>query len=186
MNYNRILLNIKYPKLIVLAAMIIISFTLFQLPGPGDWVRSLGILTYPISLLAGFLLAFGVIAPFIAGFLVNARQENILLVAVLIAFGACIADLFIFSVIRKAFLKKVQHVDKKNIVIRARAEAIKRFGEFPINLASYYLAGILIAIPIPDKFGLAILDGLGKISNRKLVMVSFAMNFIVAMFFLLV
>ena len=126
--------------------------------------------------LAGTLFSFGFTTPISMGFLINVEVESIILAALLGGFGAMLADLTIFKVIRFSFMDEIKKLEK--------TKAIKRIEEIVENnryirikhYLLYVFSGLIIASPLPDEIGVSILAGLTHIKPFKLALISFCCN----------
>ena len=94
------LFNYKYPKLTILLLSIIFSYYLFSNDSVVSYINHLNGLSYLGILIAGFLFSFGFTTPFAIGFFFTYSSENILLTAIIGGFGALLADITIFKLIK--------------------------------------------------------------------------------------
>jgi len=166
----------KYPKLLGLLLAIALAYILFKNPAVNGFMLEIGSYGYIGVFIAGMLFAFGFTAPFAAGFFLTLNPSNIWIVGLIGGIGALVSDLFIFSFIKFSFedefnrlkdtklLKKMKRLTENNIMKKIKVYIL------------YGFAGILIASPLPDEFGVTLLAGLSAIKLRTLAIISFLLN----------
>ena len=169
--------RLKYPKLLTLIFIILISYFVFQLDPVNSFLDKISFkYAYISSFIAGLLLPFGFTAPFAAGVFINLIAENILLATVLGGIGGLISDMVIFKIIRLSFMdefEKLEHTKMmEEITYLLDTNAIHRFKMYII----YALAGLMIASPLPDEAGVAMLAGMTRINAYTLAILSFALH----------
>lgn len=169
---SKILFRLKYPKLIILITTFYLAYKLYSsnsLPFQDQIINS----GYAGALLAGVFFAYGfTAAPATAVLLLLAKTQNILFTGLIAGFGALVGDIFIFKFIRLGFTDEIEKLSKEKIVKRVRKK-IPDFLEF------YFLpvlASFLIATPLPDEIGVALLASTRQISTRVFSMISFTLN----------
>ncbi len=174
----RRLFKFKYPKLLVLAIFIILSYLLFSNEDVQNFVLGLGNLSYIGVFLAGILLAFGFTAPFAVGFFIISDYPLIFIAAVLGALGAMVGDLIIFRFIRSYFMDEFIRLEHTKEVKKITELIKKEFSHKARIYLIYAFAGIAISSPLPDELGLVMLAGLTKINGFLLGKISFVLHFI--------
>jgi hypothetical protein len=170
--------HIKYPKLILLLCSFVLAYTLYVLgyfdPLPG-MLRGYG---YVSMFLGGLLFSFGFTTPFaIVIFVAMANEVHPLLGAVVAGCGAVIADMTIFGLIRFSFLDELHRL-KTSVMLRMVRAQIHR-ETMPERIRQYVLwsiAGIIIASPLPDEFGVTLLSGLSEIKEKQFAITCFIFN----------
>jgi hypothetical protein len=131
------------------------------------------------------LLAFGFTAPFAVGFFIVVQPESILLAVLLGGMGALSSDMLIFKFIKVSFIDEFEQLRREKPVLRFRRLIRNNLGLRVSNYLLYVFAGILIATPLPDEIGVAMLAGLTHINLRVLAVISFILH-AVAIWLLLV
>lgn len=168
----------KFKKITVLALSILATYYLFTYTSFGDIVSSLGNLSYLGIFIAGMALAFGFLAPVAAGFLITLDPSNILVHALIASLGTVISDILMFKFVRFSFLDEFTSLKK--------TKAIKKFNQLIDHSVlhkikiyiSYSFIGIMLASPLPDEIGVAMLAGLTKIKPKALALISYILHFI--------
>lgn len=161
--------------------MLIISITasyiLFNTFTFQHFVHGLNAYSYLGIFIAGMLFTFGFSAPFAVAFFVAINGDvNIIDAALVGGFGAFIGDIIIFNLIRFSFmdeLTRIKHfhmfqtfnrIFQKNILFRIR------------TYLTLVLAGIIIASPLPDEIGVAMLAGFTEVNEKAFAVISFILN----------
>ncbi len=170
---------LDYPRLIALGACIGAAYVLYQI-GMFEWLdgRFHGF-GYPGAFGAGLLFSYGFTTPFaIAAFVELAHEVNPWIAAPLAGVGALLSDLVIFELLRlSAFGKEIDRLGRTTIVSRLHAllhhetvpEQVRR-------LTLWTLAAVVIASPLPDEIGVALLSTTTRLSQRAFVILCFAVN----------
>ncbi len=172
----RFIFEFKYPKLFLLMLSIILAYYLFRNPAVAAKIAPLHELSYLGIFLAGLLFSFGFTAPFAVGFFLVVNPDNIFLAALAGGFGAFLSDMIIFKTIKLSLmdefllLKRTTPLKKINKIIKTNFEWRIR------NYILYFFVGLIIASPLPDELGIAMLAGLTEIDQRKLGAISIVMN----------
>jgi len=159
----------KYPKFLLLFITFLIAYLLFygkEYAPFRDFIAGLG---YSGTFVAGIMFTYGFTA---AIFLILAQHQNIYLASLIGGVGALIGDLFIFSFIRQSFADEIRRLSREKVV--------KYFnGRLPGRLKEYLLpvvAGFVIASPLPDEIGVAMLAASKIISIKIFSVISYALN----------
>lgn len=170
------LFKFKYPKIMLLIVMIVLSYLIFRNPSISNYLSHLGSLGYLGIFIGGILFAFGFTAPFSVGLFILLAPSNIWIAGIVGGFGALISDLLIFRFIKVSFESEFKRL-RKTKAIRGMEYLIQRsVGERIKVYLMYTFAGILIASPLPDEIGVIMLAGLTKINFRVLAILSFILN----------
>ena len=163
----------KYPKFLLLFITFLIAYLMFYGKDYApfrDFIAGLG---YSGIFVAGIMFTYGfTAAPATAIFLILAQHQNIYLASLIGGLGALISDLFIFTFIRLSFVNEIRKLSKEKIVRYFN-------GRLPGRLKEYLLpvvAGFIIASPLPDEIGVAMLAASKVISTKIFSVVSYALN----------
>ena len=166
----------KYPKLLGLLLAIVLAYVLFKNPAVNSFISGIGDYGYIGVFIAGMLFAFGFTAPFAAGFFITLNPSNFLLAGLIGGVGALVSDIFIFNFIKFSFQDEFDHLKNTKLLKRMKLltenNIIKKVKVYLL----YGFAGILIASPLPDEFGVTLLAGLSSIRLRTLAIISFILN----------
>ncbi|MCX6711622.1 MAG: hypothetical protein NT139_01115, partial [Candidatus Woesearchaeota archaeon] len=87
-------------------------------------------------------------------------------------FGALIGDLMIFSFIRLSFKDEINRISKERIFLYINRKIPKVMRKYIIPI----FAGFLIASPLPDEIGVALLASSRNISIRLFSIISYCLN----------
>jgi hypothetical protein len=165
--------KIRYPKLTLLAFTFVIAYFMFQ---EKDFLHLTGLTTSTGHLgifIAGVFFAYGfTAAPAMAVMLILAKGQNILFAGLLGGFGAMVGDLIIFDFLRFSFADEIKLLSKE-MWVRALHESLHgtvRKYLIPV------LAGLIIASPLPDEIGVALLAASRHIRTRTFMAISYALN----------
>lgn len=170
---------LDYPRLIALGACIGAAYVLYQL-GMFEWLdgRMHGF-GYPGAFAAGLLFSYGFTTPFaIAAFVEMGHEVNPWIAAPLAGLGALLSDLVIFELLRlSAFGKEIDRLGKTTLMTRMHAMIHhETVPEFLRKLSLWSLAAFVIASPLPDEIGVALLSTTTRLSQRAFVLLCFAVN----------
>lgn len=96
---------------------------------------------------------------------------NPLLIGFLGGLGALIADLVIFRFVKTNIASDLKLVDKK----LARGFFTRHLLQGPFRLIAFSLGVLIIASPLPDEIGIALLS-ISKLSVSEFILVSYTLN----------
>lgn len=166
-------LKLKYPKFLLLFLSFLVAYVLFygrSSSALNSFILSLG---FGGALLAGIMYAYGfTAAPATAIFLIMAPHQNIYLSGMIGGVGALLADLIIFEFIRDNFQDEIQMLSKEKVVIFIHQHTPKSIKDLLLPV----LAGLIIASPLPDEIGVALLASSRTISMQAFTMISLVLN----------
>lgn len=170
-------MTIRYPKLLALAIAIAAAYVLGHFGFFERAAFTLNARGYASMFLAGLLFAFGFTAPFAVGFFIElADTVHPVIGALLGGLGALCADLAIFKFIRFTFQDEFEKLRISNL-----GQWIRELfdGNFSQRLKKYFVwsvAGLIIASPLPDEFGITLLSGFTRIKPAIFAVISFSLN----------
>lgn len=135
-------------------------------------ITEIGSLGYLGAFFAGiFFVSTFTVAPSAVVLFYIASQMDLWLVAVIAGFGAVVGDFLIFR-----FLKDSVFEEIKPVFRRLTGERLQKLFETPhFGRLSMVLGAVIIASPLPDETGLALL-GLSKIKRWQFLLLSFFLN----------
>jgi len=175
-NKMRRLFKFRYPKLTLLVAIVILAYIIFSDERTSLIIGSFDELGYLSSFLFGLLFSFGFTTPFSVGYFITAQTQNVFISAIIGGFGALLADLFIFKLIKISFMDEFRRLEKtqplKEMIYLADKDLSIRVRHYLL----YILAGLIISSPLPDELGITMLAGLSHIKAGKLALISFIFN----------
>lgn len=170
------LFKFRYPKIIFLIVIIVLSYFIFRNPFVSNYLSHLGNLGYLSIFIGGILFAFGFTAPLSIGLFISLNPSNIWIAGIIGGFGALISDLLIFKFIKISFKDEFKRLSKTK-TMKSIGLLIQRSLGVKIKVyLMYVFAGILIASPLPDEIGVIMLVGLTKINFKILAIISFILN----------
>ncbi|HLC39578.1 MAG TPA: hypothetical protein VJJ76_01720 [archaeon] len=166
----------KHRNLMWLLISIIIAYIIIQVPGITERIEKIGDFGYVGSFIAGLLFTYALTtAPATAAiFVLGKTLQTPFIIAVIGATGAVISDYLIFRFVRDRLLNELKTTGE---------EILGRGIHFSVNpngLAAKVipiLAGLIIASPLPDELGAALL-GAAKIRTRVFIQYAFIFNLI--------
>lgn len=170
---NKFLRKIKYPKLILLIISFIVAYFLFNSRYFNSFHAFLVSIGYLGTFLAGILYDYGfTAASATAILLLLAKEQNIFFSWIIASFGAVIGDLIIFGLIRHSGLR-VKKTTKERIIrmlhIKNKRGTVKKY-LIPA------VGGLLIASPLPDEVGVALLAYSKHMSIKKFTIIAYVLD----------
>ncbi|MCK9351932.1 MAG: hypothetical protein WCT49_01380 [Candidatus Paceibacterota bacterium] len=135
-------------------------------------IAKIGSLGYFGAFLAGiFFVSTFTVAPAAVVIFYLAAQMDIWAVALMAGLGAVTGDFLIFSFLKDGVFEEIRPVFR-----RLTGERLQKLFETPhFGRLSMVLGAIIIASPLPDETGLALL-GLSKIKRWQFFLLSFLLN----------
>lgn len=165
-------IKIKYPKFLLLIITVVIACILFgnkDMVFVQNFLKSFGIFG---GFFTGIFFVYSFTAiPASAVFLILAKQQNIFFLGITGGIGALVGDLLIFYFIRHSFSDEIELLAKEKFIVWINKKIPKflRYYIMPI------LAGIMIASPLPDEIGIAMLAS-SRLSTRVFSALSLLLN----------
>lgn len=171
--------RIVYPRLLLLCMSFVFAYLLYMaglFDAMHGVLRGMG---YVSIFLAGLLFSYGFTTPFaIALFVEMAWDVNPWIAAPLAGLGALIADLVIVSLMRTSLLHTEIVQLRRNIVIRKIRWLLKHehIPERVRRAMVFCFAGLIIASPLPDEFGVALVESVADVDTKYFAVLSFVLN----------
>lgn len=164
--------NWKFKNTLGLFLGLALFFFFLDHPLVVQTITKIGSLGYFGAFLAGiFFVSTFTVAPSAIVLFYLASQMNLWLIALSAGLGAVFGDFLIFS-----FLKDGVFEEIKPVFRRVTGERLQKLFETPhFGRLSMVLGAIIIASPLPDETGLALL-GLSKIKRWQFFLLSFVLN----------
>lgn len=158
--------------LILIALSIGVAVLLVRSGAIHTFAEGLGEFEWAGTVIAGMLFtSVFTTAPAIAILGELAQEHGVLSVALLGAIGAVVGDIVIFNVVRDRFAEDLKFLLQHRK--RSRFTHIFRTRFFHSLLP--FFGALIIASPLPDELGLALL-GLSGVRDRSFIFISYAMN----------
>ncbi len=170
------LLIFSYPKLTLYVIAVIGAYFVFQIPAIHEFISSFASWMYVAIFFGGLLFSAGFTTPIATGFFLALSPPDIYVAALVAGVGALIVDMGIFSFIRLSFMDEFKLL-KHNSFIRHVSSGLEFI--VPKNLRSflvYLLAILIIASPLPDELGVALLAGFTKVHPYAFIGMSYIGN----------
>lgn len=170
---------LKYPKLLLLIACFVAAYLLFEQEFFDEFATSLNRHGYQSAFFGGLLFSFGFTAPFgIAIFAAIAKEVDPLLAAPIAGVGAFLSDFVIFSLIRfSVFHDEVHRLKTSRIIMWLRNIFFhERYSERFRRTLLWSFAGLIIASPLPDEFGVMLVSSISSVRTREFSVLCFLLN----------
>lgn len=170
-------MKLEYPKLILLSLSIVLSYLLFKMHFFSEAANALNHNGYISALIAGFLFSYGFTTAIAVGFFITiAPETNPYIAAPIAGLAACSSDILIFRFIRSSFkeeITKIKHTHSfQKISLLFKNHLHRLIQKYTI----WALAGVIIASPLPDEFGVSLLSGFTPIKQSIFIPISLGCN----------
>lgn len=150
----------------LLAIFLIKSGIILQILVETQYLKYIG------SFIAGiFFTSAFTTAPATAAFVELAQFNSVIIMALLGGLGALAGDLIIFCFVKDRFSSDIRYL----LALKGKQRLHFIFHRKLFRWISVFLGALIIASPLPDEIGIALL-GMSKIKNRHFVIVSFVLN----------
>ena len=167
-------MKIKYPKLMIFFIVVVFAYFFYieaivYAPLHDLLIR----LSYLGAFLAGLLFSYGLTTPFsIAVFLFLGEGKNILLTAMIGGLGAFLSDYLIFKFLRKSFSDEIVELKHEKIIMYFNRKLPKPVRKY----VALVIAAFILASPLPDELGVALLAMSMEVTTKTLFLFSFISN----------
>lgn len=176
---------IKYPKLTLLVLTFVLAYFLYYIgrfPAFHEYFVQLGYLT---PFICGMFFVYGFTAvPAAAIFLAISRDYNIWIAAFVGGLGAMIGDLLIFYIVRTRLEKELEDIQEEKVFVWVKKVVYFVVPGWLRKVVAPFFIGFIIASPLPDEVGTILLSANRKISARKFMIVTFILNTVGILIFL--
>jgi len=136
-----------------------------------DFIQSLGTYSYLGVLISGIFFVYGFTAlPATASIILLSKSLNPVLIGLIGGFGAVVSDLLIFSYVRYGLDPDIKYILKKTGITR-----IKELKRTRLRWIIPFLAGFIIASPLPDEVGTFIF-GIANYDLKKFLIYAYLLN----------
>ncbi len=167
-----------YPRLCCIAACFLSAYVLYALGAFHGLDTMLNGYQYISIFIAGMLFSFGFTSAFGAAIFIELGDHiHPIYGAIIGGIGAMIADLTIFEVLKLSLKDELTRLSTTRLLLWLKRIFLHE--SFPERIKTYILwslAGIILASPLPDEMGIALLSTLRTIEERTLVIFCFVIN----------
>jgi len=161
----------NYAHLLLILAGVAIAIFILSSSFLRDMIDSLGSFGYFGVFITGIFFAFlFTAAPATAGFLLFSHSLNPVLIGLIGGLGAMISDILIFS-----YIKYKLDPDLKYIIEKSGIKKIKELEKTKLRWLIPFLAGFIIASPLPDEAG-SFIFGISDYNTLKFTIYSYILN----------
>ncbi len=158
--------------LLIIAASVVFAILLVKSGVIARALQDANGLKYIGSFIAGiFFTSAFTTAPATAAFVELSAFNSIFAMAALGGLGALFGDLIIFRFVKNRFSADIKYL----LALRWKQRISFIFRRRLFRWVSAFLGALIIASPLPDEIGIALL-GLSKIKNRNFIIVSYILN----------
>lgn len=169
--------KVRYPKLFLLFATMVLSYFLFRADLFLDLTQWLHISPYVSIFFVGFFFSYGFTSAFAVAFFVSlAPLVNPFLAAPLAGIGAVTADLVIFHFIRSSFQDEFEKLKLSYVFQKLHFLFHEHLGERIKKYILLAFGGFLIASPLPDEFGVTLVSGFTDIDEKMFGFIAYMLN----------
>ena len=178
-------LKLKHPKLVLLVLVIIFAYFIFSKPYVQEPLKNLGETSnYLATFVGGILFTFGFTTPIAIGIFLTLEPSNLLVAAIIGGLGAVLSDLVILRIIRKTYHAEFNDLKHASLIKRVRNLLHNKMSARFKHYLLYVVAGLVIALPIPDEIGVSMLAGFTHIKQTAFIILSFILHSIGILLFL--
>lgn len=161
-------LETKY-KIIIFLSVIFLAYLVFYERNISIIRVFLSKLGYIGTFLTGSLYTYGFTSPIATAILlILAKEQNIILAAVIGSLGSLFGDLIIFNSIRYSFKEEIKNLSKK------RSKQINFITKYMLT----FFGALIIASPLPDELGISLLAFNNRLSLERFVYLSYILNIV--------
>lgn len=165
-----------YPKLTLYVLAIIGAYFVFQIPAIVAFITDLDVLIYLAVFFGGLLYSAGFTTPIATGFFLALQVPLPIIAALVGGVGALLADLGIFSFIRLSLMDEFNRLEHssfiRHLVSGVRSIVPQRLRTWLV----YIFVAVIIASPLPDEVGVALLAGFTKVHPLGFMAISYLGN----------
>ena len=168
----------SYPRLCLLCISFAAAYVLYHV-GAFDWMNYINGYGYLSIFIGGVLFSFGFTTPFaLAIFAEMATHTHPFIAAPIAGMGALLSDILIFDLIRYSiFHSEIERLRSSRLVMRIHALIHhENISERMRRMILWSFAGIIIASPLPDEFGVSLVSSITHIQPRQFALLCFCLN----------
>jgi len=169
----------KYPKLLLLLCSFVLAY-IFYHGGLFDWLgHVLNGRGYLSMFLGGMLFSFGFTTPFGVGiFVAMASEVHPLIAAPIAGAGALLSDLLIFQLVQFSVFHDEIHSLRTTRALLWLESLLhhERVSDRLRSVLLWTFAGMVIASPLPDEFGVMLVSSMMKMKRADFSFLCFLCN----------
>ncbi len=168
----------EFPKLLSMLGSILLAYLLFR-AGAFDLVATyLHGHGYISAFIGGMLFTVGFTTPFGIAILIAVSSEvNPLLGALVAGTAASIMDFTIFEFAKISLHEEIEHLKGTRTLMWLKSHLFHKSLSERIRLYMLWcIAGIIIASPLPDEFGVTMLSGVSNLEAKRFAVLCFIFN----------
>lgn len=169
----------KYPKLTLLLATFVLAYVLHAMGFFDSLSHYLNGHGYFSMLLGGVLFSFGFTAAFGIALIIDvAVSVDPLLGALIAGIGAAMTDMMLFSLMRFAVFHDEIHAlrETRLFALCRRCLHHESISERLRRTLLWSVAGLVIASPLPDEFGVTLISSMSSIKKKDFIGLCLIMN----------
>ena len=178
----KMLFTMKYPKFSIFFITIIIAYIIFinqESVIMQNTLFSLGLLG---SFISGILYAYSFTSAIATSTLLILGRSNITITGLIAGLGALFGNVIIYKFINHSFDDEIKKLSKEKIIIKINNLVNKDFRKYILPV----LAVIVIASPLPDEVGVALLVASKKVMPPKYAYILFYLISTMGIFVILI
>lgn len=165
----------KYPNLTIVFTGIVLTYILLRTGVLQDLVVRLNDFGYLGAFVSGiFWTSLFTVVPATAALILFAENLNLIAISLLAGIGAVIGDFVIFKLIKDELADELVNLFKK-LGGQYSLRLINLLTTSHFNFLTPIIGAIIIASPLPDELGIALL-GIYKFESWKFLLLSFILN----------
>ena len=171
---KKILFKIPYPKLLLLIISLYIGRLILTDANNFHFHSIIERLGYAGTFFAGIFLPFGLtFGPAAAVLILAGKNQNFLISSAVACTGALIGSYTIFSVVKLSFETELKKLSSSRLFSKATTFFEKKIPLFVRRYILPVFAGIIVATPLPEELGVALVAASQNISVPIFYLVSF-------------
>ncbi len=179
----------SYPKLITLLLSFVFAYILFAMGIFHTLVTTLNGYGLVSAFLGGLLFSFGFTSAFGVGILIEVALDVSPWTAAFVGgIGALLSDLLIFELVRFSIFHQELHRLQESRFMRWIHRCLHHpsVSETVRKTLLWSFAGIVIASPLPDEFGVTLVSSVSTIRPRQFASLCFLLNTVGILLILLI
>jgi hypothetical protein len=166
-------MKFKYPKFFLFLLLVFVAYQFYQMHDYPPIRDSIIRAAYAGTFFAGMMFSYGFTTPFaVALFLILGQQQNLLLAGLIGGLGALLSDLIIFKFIRHTFDNEIKLLAHEKLILYVEHKLPRVVRHYIVPI----IGGFIIASPLPDELGVAILASSLHLSTKKFIVLSYLFN----------
>jgi hypothetical protein len=175
--FERLLIRIKYPKLLLFAFSILVGILIYTDENNFHFHLLIEKFGFFATFLAGVFFSHGLtVGPAIATLLLIGNDQPLVTTGLIAIAGSIVGNFLIFEYLRVSYAEEIDHASETKLFLWI----VRQLNRFTPNFVRKYMlpvfAGIASALPFPDEFAMALVHASKDFSFRTFSIVSFVFN----------